>query len=641
MCLIGSIFTKGVDIQLFWRHFTGTFNKKYYDSPLPPPSIFPNNSSCRGFEAFITNTILERVTNGSLQVIGQVDQVDPPHLVLPLTIEPSKPRLCHDERFLNLWIRDLPFKLDTLTDLPRYVERGHYQTVLDDKSGYDHILLTSRSSTYFGLQWAGWYFCFRTIPFGWKASAYIYHTVGLAATSYIRSMHVPCSQYIDDRHTGQLRLSPISSTHSTASNFALAEAAAYIVCYVLVELGYFIGLKKSILVPRLIVPFLGFLSNSELQAFILPQEKLQKFIVLRESVLAKKSVGLKNLQKLGGKMISFGLAVPASRLYASAIFKAISTAISTGRAVPLKGDLLDEISSWRFLDTWSGFLPWRLERHFRVCLCSDASNSGWGGVVYLADDHPTTVRGPWGNHERSAPIVVRETLALVYTLNAVADKLVNARLDCYVDSMTLIQAWQRQGSRSPALTLALKELFIRVTLRYNFTVTLHHIPGAINPADFPSRILSDLDCSLTLTAWQQIQRAYGPHTVDLMALPANVLPDTSGQPLKFFSPFPVQGAAGVNVFAQCLAPSENAYVFPPFVLIGPLLKFLEGQHISYSIVVPDLSPRRYWWPLLSGSASASFCLGNKGDTGTLRFPSPEGFTPRPLQWDIWVFRVSR
>ena len=71
--------------------------------------------------------------------------------------------------------------------------------------------------------------------------------------------------------------------------------------------------------------------------------------------LAKKSVGLKNLQKLGGKMISFGLAVPASRLYASAIFKAIFTAISTGRAVPLKGDLLDEISLWRFLDTWSGF----------------------------------------------------------------------------------------------------------------------------------------------------------------------------------------------------------------------------------------------------------------------------------------------
>jgi hypothetical protein len=28
-----------------------------------------------------------------------------------MIIEPSKPRLCHDERFLNLWIKDLPFHL--------------------------------------------------------------------------------------------------------------------------------------------------------------------------------------------------------------------------------------------------------------------------------------------------------------------------------------------------------------------------------------------------------------------------------------------------------------------------------------------------------------------------------------------------
>lgn len=28
---------------------------------------------------------------------------------MPLIVEPSKPRLCHDERFNNLWIKDLPF----------------------------------------------------------------------------------------------------------------------------------------------------------------------------------------------------------------------------------------------------------------------------------------------------------------------------------------------------------------------------------------------------------------------------------------------------------------------------------------------------------------------------------------------------
>ena len=64
----------------------------------------------------------------------------PPHLVLPLTVEPTKPRLCHDARFFNLWMQDKPFKLDHVGDLPRYVSRNSYQSVLDDKSGYDHIL---------------------------------------------------------------------------------------------------------------------------------------------------------------------------------------------------------------------------------------------------------------------------------------------------------------------------------------------------------------------------------------------------------------------------------------------------------------------------------------------------------------------
>ena len=115
--------------------------------------------------------------------------------------------MSHDERFLILWIKDLPLKLDYISDLPRYVGKFHFQATLDDKSGYDHVALSEDSYTFFGLEWQGWYFVFGTIPFGSKASAYLYHTIGLAATSYIRSLGVPCSQYIDDRHVGQLAVS--------------------------------------------------------------------------------------------------------------------------------------------------------------------------------------------------------------------------------------------------------------------------------------------------------------------------------------------------------------------------------------------------------------------------------------------------
>jgi hypothetical protein len=126
------------------------------------------------------------------------------------------------------------------------------------------------------------------------------------------------------------------------------------------------------------------------------------------------------------------------------------------------------------------------------------------------------------------------------------------------------------------------------------------------------------------------------------ALPANVMRDDSGNPLTFFSLFPTVQAAGVNVFSQSDL-SANAYVFPPFVLIGPLLKFLQHQSCAYSMVVPDLFPRRCWWALLQARSSDSFLLGKKGERDVLLFPSKNvvTFETRPLQWDLWVFRVPQ
>jgi hypothetical protein len=39
------------------------------------------------------------------------------------------------------WMQNRPFVLDKLVDLPRYVTHNSYQTVLDDKSGYDHLYM--------------------------------------------------------------------------------------------------------------------------------------------------------------------------------------------------------------------------------------------------------------------------------------------------------------------------------------------------------------------------------------------------------------------------------------------------------------------------------------------------------------------
>ena len=630
-----------VDVKDFFIPFRGDFQGTRYNSPTPPPAMRANNKSCVGFEDFISSTILERLKNGSMSVWGKVDQVDPPHLVMPITIEPTKPRMCHDERYLNIWIRDLPLTLDYISNLPRYVGRGHFQTTMDDNSGYDHVLLSPESRTYFGLHWGGWYFVFNTIPFGWKASAYLYHTLGLAATPYVRSLGVPCSQYIDDRHVGQLapRLD-FASLVSSWSDLELAEAACFICASVLTSLGYFIGLAKCSLSPLRSVKFLGFVVDSERAAFFIPHDKKEKFATLRESILGKRSVPIKTLQRLAGKITSFTIAVPVAQLYAREIYLAIAGLSKSSRLVKVAGPLRREIEHWRFLDSWKDCLPWPQERHTVVKIFADASDSAWGGTIQTPGSPSTSLRDYWPEHLAHCPIVIKEAYALIFTLRAARYSITNARLDVHTDNMAFMLSWRKQGGKSSQLNTALKELHL-ILWESGASMTLSYVPSSANPADAPSRVLSEKDCMLSRSAWLEVERCFGPHSIDLMALESNVQRNSSGQPLRHFSPFPSQSSEGINVFAQCIAPTENAYVFPPFILVGPLLNLLRESKVSFSMVVPRLSPLPYWWPLLYSYASASFKLGSKGDFDVLLFPSSYGqFVSRPSQWDLFVFRVA-
>ena len=394
----------GVDIHSFFAPYKGDFQGKFYDSPIPPSACFPNSKSCEEFTDFISSTISQRLANGSISVWGKVGECTPPYLVMPLTVEPTKPRLCHDERFLNLWVKDSPFTLDYISNLPRYVGKDSFQTTIDDKSGYDHVRLAENSRKFFGLQWQGVYYLYRTIPFGWKASAYIYHTIGMGATSYIQSLGVPCSQYINDRHVGQLTTCRKSPKSTTAwSDFELAEAATFIAVAVLISLGYFIGLAKSSLSPKRIVKFLGFLVDSQRCTFILPEDKKHKFTALRESILDKNSSSAKTLQRLAGKITSFCIAVPAAQLYWREIFKATAGYKKSARLVKIHSLLREEIEHWRFLDSWEGTLPWPSERHIVLEILSDASDYAWGGVIRSPGAPPVTIRDYWTASTRLYP----------------------------------------------------------------------------------------------------------------------------------------------------------------------------------------------------------------------------------------------
>ena len=191
-------------------------------------------------------------------------------------------------------------------------------------------------------------------------------------------------------------------------------------------------------------------------------------------------------------------------------------------------------------------------------MCTDSSSFAWGGVL-----SPGTLSVSSADYWPNSIVPTKEALALANVLQSFASQISGSWVDVFTDSQALIQSWEKQGSRSKPLFDALKRIFSQ-TLYANIFLNLHYMPSY--PADMPSRRLTPADSALSLPYWQQVQTQ--GHSVDLMALPFNVRPHLDGTPLPFFSPFPVAGATGVNLFAQDPAhhPSSlfrNPYVFPP------------------------------------------------------------------------------
>ena len=113
-----------------------------------------------------------------------------------------------------------------------------------------------------------------------------------------------------------------------------------------------------------------------------------------------------------------------------------------------------------------------------------------------------------------SPIAVKEAKAILNTLLVFSKEVYNCRVDAYVDNMNLVNFWNNEGGRSMPLTNVIKELF-ELSLKLNISPKLQYIPSDQNLADQPSRILSDIDCSLSVNAWSRVESAFGPHTVDL------------------------------------------------------------------------------------------------------------------------------
>ena len=327
-----------VDIFDYFKPFKGNFFGLHLDSDIPPKCILPNYASCEQYGPIIAEQLHERIKNGSMELVGKIGEVDPPHLVMPLVVvsQRDKIRLCHDERLLNLFMVHKPFMLEGLAQIPAMLCQGDKIASSDEKSAYDGVLISPRSRTFFGLQFGGWYLQYRTLPFGWSISLYIYQSIGMQLTSYLRSLGIKTIQYLDDRFLGPYLSQSDVTEHATGLSIFMNAA-------ILSNLGYTIAMEKSIWLPSNCIRYLGLLVDATVRCFRIPADKKEAFKTLRDSILSQKSVNILTLQKFMGKCMSLSLCVPAAKLYIRVMASAIGKAEKSSQSIPIRGDLKDEI----------------------------------------------------------------------------------------------------------------------------------------------------------------------------------------------------------------------------------------------------------------------------------------------------------
>ena len=151
--------------------------------------------------------------------------------------------------------------------------------------------------------------------------------------------------------------------------------------------------------------------------------------------------------------------------------------------------------------------------------------------------------------DNSQDINVLEAQALLHSLLLFREYLISSRVDVHTDNHVLKSALENGGCRSSEVNGVIKDIF-RSCREYNFSLDVYYVPSGGNPADLPSRSWSVADCMLSISAWEQVERLFGPHTFDLMSLDSNCQRNKVGLYLPHFTPCATPESSGINVFAQ-------------------------------------------------------------------------------------------
>ena len=273
-------------------------------------------------------------------------------------------------RPLNQYMQKQRFKMESIAMLRHLLKRGDWMGSIDLKDAFQSVPIHKDFRKLLRFMWKERLFEFRCLPFGLSSAPRTFSKILKPVMALFRRSGIRCLIFIDD-------LLMIASSPQELRQI-LQEAVT-----VLTSLGFRVNREKLDLVPSQEIQYLGFIVNSKSMTLCLPKEKIKRIVQDSKHALARRTLSVRAIARLIGRMSAVTQAVLPAPLYYRALQRVKNTAFKASQSfdvqVELSAEAQEELKWWiGCLSSWNGRAL--IMGPPEMTVESDASLLGWGAL---------------------------------------------------------------------------------------------------------------------------------------------------------------------------------------------------------------------------------------------------------------------
>ena len=467
------------------------------------------------------------------------------------------------------------FKMDSLQTAINLMSESCLMASIDWKDAYYSVPVATKFRKYLCFYWQGILYRYTCFANGLAPAPRKFTKLTKVIFSELRKMGHLNTHYIDD--TLLIAMSIELCRENVRDTVRMSEEAGFVVHPI-----------KSVLHPTQRIVYLGFWLNSVDMTVTLTETKATKLKTACLKLLEKQTVPIRELAHVIGLMVASFHGVQYGQLFYRSCdnHKTHALKLALGNyenLTILPPECKEDLEWWeRNIETQTKKI---LVPKPSYELESDASLKGWGGCIKTPEGKSST-GGNWSETERNKHINELELIAAWFTIKCFCGNATNACIKVFSDNTTTVAYLNHMGGTKTLCNQIAREVWLWCYQNNNCIIATH-LPGVLNlVADKESRSIHDnMEWRLNPELFDKITKQWGTPDIDLFASRLNF------QVPKYFSWKPDPGALAVDAFMESWS-DYYFYAFPPFNMIGKLLKKIEIDRATGIIVVP-------YWPTQS------------------------------------------